>query len=54
VIWTTGQRLETGSCALDEDKILAAVRKTIPFPVEEKRGPRRFLNQMFPRSNDGS
>ena len=54
VTWTTGQRFETGACDLDEDKILAAVRETIPFQVEAPRGPRRFLNQVFPRSDDGS
>jgi len=54
VIWTTGQRFETGACDLDEDKIRAAVRETIPFRVEEERGPRRLLRQIFPRSSDGS
>jgi hypothetical protein len=54
VIWTAGRRFETGSCALDEDTIVTAVRKTIPFPVDEKRGPRRLLDQMFPRITDGS
>jgi hypothetical protein len=53
VVWTTGQRFETGPCGLDQDKILAAVRKTIPVPLEEKRAPRRFLDQMFPRGKDG-
>jgi hypothetical protein len=51
VTWTTGQRFETGGRDLDQDEILAAVRETIPFRVEEERGPRRLLNQMFPRSD---
>jgi hypothetical protein len=51
VTWTSGQRFETGPGDLDEDEIVAAVRETIPFRVEEERGPRRFLNQIFPRSD---
>jgi hypothetical protein len=51
VTWTTGHRFETGGRDLDQDEILAAVRETIPFRVEEERGPRRLLNQMFPRSD---
>lgn len=56
VTWTTGETIETGDRDLDTDKILAAVRETIPFRVEEAtpRTPRRLLNQFFPRKSDGS
>lgn len=50
VTWTTGQSYETGACDLDAEKILAAVRGTIPIRVEEPRRPRRLLNHLFPRS----
>jgi hypothetical protein len=52
---TTGQRLETGACDLDPEKMLRAMRGTIPISIEEPhRGPRRLLKHMFPRSSDGS
>lgn len=49
VTWTTGEVFGTGACDLDEGKILAAVRESIPFRVEEERGPRRLLDRIFPR-----
>jgi hypothetical protein len=48
VTWTTGQSFETGDCDLKEHRILAAVRETIPFGVEESRRPRRFLDRVLP------
>ncbi len=49
VTWTTGDVFGTGACDLDEEKILAAVRESIPFRIEEVRGPRRILDRIFPR-----
>jgi hypothetical protein len=49
VVWTTGESYETGSCDLDSEKIIAAVRESIPYRMAEGRQPaaRRILGQIL-------
>jgi hypothetical protein len=50
VVWTSGGTFETGSCNLDRDEIVAAIRGTIPYRIakEEQPATRRFLDRLRP------